>query len=365
MSGTPPRGAPERPAIITYSSAAYDWQPAAAELVTDPAELCRLLDLDPDRAGLATAAGAFFPLKVPRSYVARMRRGDPADPLLRQVLTHRHELAEVPGFGADPLEEDRFTPVPGILHKYRGRVLLMVTGACHIHCRYCFRRHFPYQEHVPNRARLDTAVDWLAARPDVTEVILSGGDPLSLSDRRLADVLERLAAVSHLRRLRIHTRVPVVMPERVTERLARMLAAAPWPVAMVLHANHGNELAADDVARALARLREARVTLLNQAVLLAGINDTLEAQCALAEALFACGVLPYYLHQLDAVAGAAHFAVTDEAAVALHRAMQAHLPGYLVPRLVRERPGADGKTWINAHSADLQDFPIGLESRRS
>lgn len=347
MSGTPPRGRPERPAIIAYSSAPYDWQPAAADLITDADELCRLLDLDASLARTARAASETFSLKVPRSYAARMRRGDAHDPLLLQVLARGDELAPAPGFTDDPLQEDRFVPVPGVLQKYHGRVLLMVTGACAVHCRYCFRRHFPYQEHVPNRERLADAIAWLKGQPDVTEVILSGGDPLSVSDRRIGELLGQLADIPHLRRLRIHTRQPVVMPERISERLLELLARAPWPVAMVIHANHGREMIADDVERAMHRLRGAGVTLLNQAVLLAGVNDTVQAQCELAEALYSRGVLPYYLHQLDAVTGAAHFAVPDEQAVALHHAMRAVLPGYLVPRLVREQPGERSKSWIN------------------
>jgi len=333
--------------MIAQSAAARDWQPRAGALVTDSAELFRLLGLDPAQLPAALAASRDFPLKVPRSYVRRMRVGDPHDPLLLQVLAQGVELEPVPGFSADPLDEQAFVPVPGILHKYHGRVLLMATGACAIHCRYCFRRHFPYQEHVPDRERLDAALAWLHARDDIDEVILSGGDPLSLSDRRLRELLAALAALPQLRRLRIHTRLPLVMPERTSEALVAMLAAFPRPVVMVLHANHGNEIDAE-VVEVCARLRGAGVTLLNQSVLLRGINDSADVLADLSGRLFDAGVLPYYLHQLDAVAGAAHFAVNDEQALGLQRQLQASLPGYLVPRLVRETPHGDSKTLVSA-----------------
>ena len=341
--------------MIAQSDAARDWQPRAEALVTDSAELFRLLGLDPARLPAALAASRDFPLKVPRSYVRRIRPGDPHDPLLLQVLAQGIELEPVPGFSADPLDEQAFVPVPGILHKYHGRVLLMATGACAIHCRYCFRRHFPYQEHVPDRERLDAALAWLRQRDDIDEVILSGGDPLSLSDRRLRELLAALAGLPGLKRLRIHTRLPLVMPERVSEALVAMLAAFPRPVVMVLHANHGNEIDAG-VEEVCARLRGARVTLLNQSVLLRGINDGAGVLVELSGRLFDAGVLPYYLHQLDAVAGAAHFAVTDEQALELQRQLQASLPGYLVPRLVREMPHGDSKTLVFAPG---EGFPGG------
>lgn len=333
--------------MIAQSDAGRDWQPRADALVTDSAELFRLLGLDQAALHAALAASRDFPLKVPRSYVRRMRVGDPQDPLLLQVLGQAQELDEVPGFSADPLDEQAFVPVPGILHKYQGRVLLMVTGACAIHCRYCFRRHFPYQAHVPDRERLAGALDWLRQRDDISEVILSGGDPLSLSDRRLRELLELLAGLPTLRRLRIHSRLPLVMPERLSTSLVEMLGGFPRPVALVLHANHANEIDAE-VRDSCARLRAAGVTLLNQSVLLAGVNDTLVAQQQLAETLYQAGVLPYYLHQLDPVAGAAHFAVPDAAALALHRALRDALPGYLVPQLVRETPHDRSKTPVAA-----------------
>jgi EF-P beta-lysylation protein EpmB len=305
----------------------------------------RLLGLDSALLPAALAAADDFPLKVPRSYVARMRQADPADPLLLQVLGQGKELDAVLGFNADPLEEKRFTPVPGILHKYHGRVLFMVTGACAIHCRYCFRRHFPYQEHVPTAERLQEALGWLRAQTDISEVILSGGDPLSLSDRRLRELFEQLSALPNVKRLRIHSRLPVVMPARVSTAFLEMCAQLRKPLAMVVHANHAAELS-DEVADALSALRGSGVTILNQTVLLAGVNANLHDQVTLSERLYEVGVLPYYLHQLDAVAGAAHFAVSDQQALALHEQMKRNLPGYLVPRLVREQPDENSKTWL-------------------
>ena len=342
-------GVRKKAAIIAHSDAASDWQPSGKALITESEELFDLLGLDPADLPAALAASADFPLKVPRSYVERIERGNPQDPLLLQILGQGIELQPVAGFAADPLDEQSFAPVPGILHKYHGRVLLMATGACAIHCRYCFRRHFPYQEHVSTTERLAGAIAWLEQRDDITEVILSGGDPLSLSDRRLRDLLARLAALPQLRRLRIHTRLPLVMPERVSEGLLQVLTDFPLPVAMVLHANNANELS-DDVMAAFSLLRARGVTLLNQTVLLKGVNADVGALCDLSERLYEAAVLPYYLHQLDPVAGAAHFMVDDAQALALHGAMQERLPGYLVPRLVREMPAEKSKTWLSGRS---------------
>lgn len=327
---------------LTDLDAVPRWQQAQADLITDPEELRRLLQLEH-----LPWADSGFPLRVPRDYVARMQPGDAADPLLRQVLNSREELAEVAGFTTDPLAEAVHTPVPGVLHKYHGRVLLVVTGACAVHCRYCFRRHFPYQEHLPTRDRLDEALAWLAEQTDVSEVILSGGDPLSLSDRRFGQLLERLAALPHLRRLRVHSRLPLVIHGRVTDALLAQLGDPRWRSVLVLHANHAHELS-PQLADEVAALRRVGVTVLNQAVLLRGVNDSVAAQEQLAMSLFDHGVLPYYLHQLDAVAGAAHFAVPDADAVALHDALRARLSGYLLPRLVRELPGDHSKTPVAA-----------------
>lgn len=337
----------ERSAMITQQRPAgqpSEWTTAPG-LIRDAAQLLQRLELSPEQAGFSADAARDFPLRVPRAYADRMESGNPADPLLRQVLATGEENAEVHGYGGDPLAESAFSPVPGILHKYHGRVLLVVTGACAVHCRYCFRRHFPYNEQQATGARLDEALAWLEQRPDVEEVILSGGDPLSLSDRRLAELLTRLSEIRHLRRLRIHTRLPVVEPARLTSRFQDWLTDNPWQTLLVLHANHGHEIA-PALTEGLEPLRRAGLTLLNQAVLLRGVNDSADALAELNERLFAAGVLPYYLHLLDPVAGAAHFEVPEDRARALHQQLRARMPGYLVPRLVREDPGEAAKTLL-------------------
>ncbi len=316
------------------------WQQHWRDAIREPRELLALLGLD-NLAGVADAAGP-FPLRVPRGFVARMRRGDPGDPLLRQVLPLDEESRIVPGFSLDAVGDAGAKAGHGVIHKYRGRALLVATGSCAVHCRYCFRRHFPYAEETAAAGGWREALAAIRGDDSLHEVILSGGDPLSLATPKLAELTEALAGIAHVRRLRIHTRLPVVLPERVDNALATWLCALPWPVAIVLHANHANEFD-DAVDAAMARLRATGATLLNQAVLLRGVNDDIEAQAALHERSFAAGVLPYYLHQLDRVAGAAHFEVPDDEALALHAAMRARLPGYLLPRLVREVAGDASK----------------------
>lgn len=317
------------------------WQKALARAIRDPAELLALLALPEALLPAARKAAELFPLRVPRGYVARMRRGDPTDPLLRQVLPLEAELTAADGFGPDPVGDLAALAVPGLLHKYRGRALLITTPACAVHCRYCFRRAFPYAEARPDGDHR-AALEYLAARPDISEVILSGGDPLSLNDARLEGLFTQLEALPQLRRLRIHSRQPVVLPERIDSGLLQLLRQRRLPVVMVVHCNHAREIDSP-VRNALRALRETGVTLLNQAVLLRGVNDTLQAQIDLQETLFAAGVLPYYLHQLDRVSGASHFEVADQRARDLLAAMRARLPGYLVPRLVRESAGQPAK----------------------
>ncbi|BAV98654.1 EF-P beta-lysylation protein EpmB [Lysobacter enzymogenes] len=330
------------PAPSQGGAAPPRWQALWREAVRDPRELLGLLGLDPDALGMSDAAAAQFPLRVPRGFVARMRHGDPADPLLRQVLPLDAEMRPMPGFSLDAVGDGAAKAGHGVIRKYRGRALLIATGSCAINCRYCFRRHFPYAEETAATAGWREAVAAIAADPDIDEVILSGGDPWSLATPKLAELTDALKAVPQLKRLRVHTRLPVVLPERVDAALTQWLAALPWPVAVVLHANHAREFDAA-VDAAMRRLREAGASLLNQAVLLRGVNDSVEALAALSERSYAAGVLPYYLHQLDRVQGAAHFEVADERALALHRALAARLSGYLVPKLVREVAGDPGK----------------------
>ena len=318
------------------------WQQALREAVRDPRELLDLLGLDRLAPRLSDEAMVQFPLRVPRGFVARMRRGDPSDPLLRQVLPLDDEMRPMPGFGLDAVGDGAAKTAPGVIQKYRGRALLVATGSCAIHCRYCFRRHFPYAEETAARDGWREAVDLIRQDASIEEVLLSGGDPLSLSNGKLAELTGALADIPHLRRLRIHSRLPIVVPERVDDGLMGWLSTLPWPVTLVVRANHANEFD-DTVDAALGRLRAAGVHLLNQAVLLRGVNDSVDALGALSERGFAAGVLPYYLHQLDRVAGVAHFEVDDAHARALHAGLAARLSGYLVPLLVREIPGDTGK----------------------
>jgi len=318
------------------------WRAELAAAITDPNELLEALDLPADLLPQAQKAHALFPVRVPRPYLARIVRGDPYDPLLRQVLPLGIEDVFAPGFSTDPVGDLAAHVATGVLHKYEGRVLLTTTGACAIHCRYCFRRHFPYEEANAARDHWRAALAYLAKDLSLHEVILSGGDPLTLSNDKLASFAGALKGLPHIKRLRLHTRVPVVVPSRVDAGLLAWLRDAPVPVVMVLHINHAQEID-EAVQESCLRLREARVTLLNQAVLLAGVNDHAEALLALSERLFEVGVLPYYLHMLDRVLGAAHFAVDEGRAVALIETLRKRLPGYLVPRLVREEVSAPAK----------------------
>jgi EF-P beta-lysylation protein EpmB len=318
------------------------WQALWRDAIRDPRELLCLLGLEAESAQVSEAAARAFPLRVPRGFAARMRRGDPDDPLLRQVLPRVEEERIAPGYGVDAVGDGPARAGRGILHKYQGRALLVATGSCAVHCRYCFRRHYPYGEDSAAADGWREAIDYVTTHPDVEELLLSGGDPLSLATAKLAELTDALRPVPHLRRLRIHTRLPVVLPERVDAELEGWLRASPWPVAIVLHANHAAELDAP-VAAACARLRATGATLLNQAVLLRGVNDDAGVLADLSTRLFDCGVLPYYLHQLDRVQGAAHFEVDDSRALELHADLHRRLPGYLLPRLVREVAGDDGK----------------------
>jgi L-lysine 2,3-aminomutase len=318
------------------------WQDALKDAVRDRQELLRLLELPLSVMDGANDLDDDFPLLVPRGFVARMRPSDLADPLLRQVLPITDELHDKPGFVADPVDDAAATRRPGLLQKYRGRALLITTGACAVHCRYCFRRHFPYWQGPRSLAEWRPALDEMAQDATLNEVILSGGDPLMIVDRALAELIYALAAIPHLRRLRIHTRLPIMIPERVTDELIQMLRGCGLTPIVVVHANHANELDAN-VAAGLARMSEAGIVLLNQAVLLAGVNDSVEDQAALCERLVNLRVIPYYLHQLDPVAGAAHFEVPIESGRRIIEELRARLPGYAVPRYVAEVAGASSK----------------------
>jgi EF-P beta-lysylation protein EpmB len=318
------------------------WQTVLARSITDPAELLATVGLGAEWLPAAQAAARLFPLRVPRGFVARMRRGDPHDPLLRQVLPLAEECLTAEGFRTDPVGDLAAMVAPGVLHKYQGRVLLTATGACAVHCRYCFRRHFSYSDANPAAEQWHTALAYIAGEKSISEVILSGGDPLTLSDRRLTDFTQQLETIPHVRRLRLHTRLPVVVPERVNNELLGWLDRTRLNTVVVVHANHAREIDAP-VRAALVRLKEAGVERLNQSVLLRGINDNADALANLSEALFDAGALPYYLHMLDKVQGAAHFEVAETVARSLMAELNRRLPGYLVPRLVHEIAGSPGK----------------------
>lgn len=326
------------------------WQQLLSDSVTSPEELLRRLDLPASRwlSGARQGHG-LFPIRVPEPFLARMEKGNPDDPLLRQVLPLIDETSASTGFVSDPLQESEAVAAPGLIRKYRSRALLMVTGQCAVNCRYCFRRHFPYDQQRMGHKDRQHVVDTLAASPEINEVIFSGGDPLAVSDRLLAQWVALISGISHIRRLRIHTRLPVVIPQRVCDELVKWLSTTPLQVVIVLHINHPAEI--DTPTRqALGDLKAAGATLLNQSVILRGVNDRVSVLEDLSESLFDAGVLPYYLHAFDPVAGAHHYDVPDQEAKQLVQALLARLPGFLVPKLVREEPGKDSKTPINLFS---------------
>lgn len=322
------------------------WQDALSDLITDPKELLEIVEIDTSYLKDAYQAARLFPLRVTRSYVERMEKGNVKDPLLLQVLPLGLETKVVEGYGPDPLQEKEANPISGLLHKYHGRVLVTLTSMCAIHCRYCFRRHFPYSENNPGKKGWESIFSYVAADPSISEVILSGGDPLAVSDSMLQAFIEGITEITHVKRLRIHTRLPIVLPERITSRLLQLFSSTSLEVVMVVHANHANEISLG-VKESLGGLKKVGVTLLNQSVLLKNINDSVESLCELSESLFSCGVIPYYLHVLDKVQGAAHFDLGENEAQNLYSAMVQRLPGYLVPRLAREEAGKPSKTLLS------------------
>lgn len=323
------------------------WQQLLSESITSPEVLLARLELPPAPWLRGARDGhKLFPVRVPEPFLARMQKGNPEDPLLRQVLPLHQETSQVPGFVQDPLAEDDAIQATGLIRKYRSRALLMVTGQCAVNCRYCFRRHFPYEEQRLSPEDRQQVIDTLAASPEINEVILSGGDPLAVNDRLLAQWASAISSIPHIRRLRIHTRLPVVIPQRVCDALLKWLSRTPVQVIMVLHVNHPAEIDGP-TRKALGYLRSAGVTLLNQSVILRGVNDNADVLEALSETLFDAGVLPYYLHAFDPVEGAHHYDVSDNEARDLVRVLLTRLPGFLVPKLVREVPGREGKSPIN------------------
>ncbi len=343
---------------FTLDSPRASWQTVLAAAIRKPAELCQLLELPSTMAVAAEKAMLGFPLLVPRPYLSRMRRGDPHDPLLLQVLPQAPEQIPVPQFTTDPLGEADALCSPGVLRKYDGRLLIVTTGSCCVHCRFCFRRHFPMGGkgdrsnlcEAPSgpTGKLDLspvpspAIQQILADATIHEVILSGGDPLMLDDHRLARLTRQLAKIPHLSRLRIHSRLPVMIPQRVTNELVAGLRGTRLAPIFVNHINHPAEIDAQ-VAEALGWLVDAGIVVLNQAVLLRGVNDRIEVLAELCQRLVDLRVLPYYLHQLDRVAGAAHFEVPQADGLKLVEQLRGLLPGYAVPRYVREAPGGASK----------------------
>ncbi|WP_232774784.1 MULTISPECIES: EF-P beta-lysylation protein EpmB [Halomonadaceae] len=329
--------------IIAAFETRLTWQQQLSQAIRDPQVLCDRLDLDKEWLAGAQSGHALFEVRVPEAYLSRIAHGDINDPLLRQVLPLSEETLSPAGYVLDPLEESEHRPAKGLIHKYAGRVLLIASPTCAINCRYCFRRHFPYSDNSPSRAQWQEALGYLRDDSTIHEAILSGGDPLAASDRQLAWLVEQLENIPHLKRLRIHTRLPVVIPDRINEDLLGWLGTTRLQKVVVLHINHANEID-QAVVDACTRLKQAGATLLNQSVLLRDVNDNVTALAALSERLLEAGILPYYLHVLDPVQGAAHFDVADNEARELVSQLRAHLPGFLMPRLVREIPGKESKT---------------------
>lgn len=325
-----------------HSSNTWTWQQVTSRAVNDVDTLAQLLELDTVSLATVTQTNAFT-LRVPHTFIARMQRGNPEDPLLLQVLNRHEEQQSVEAYTLDPLLEHTGSPCPGLIHKYPGRVLLTVASACPINCRYCFRRHFPYDDNRLTPSTWQPALDYIRHDSSIQEVILSGGEPLMLKDALLDSLLSEIEAIEHVSLIRIHSRFPVAVPQRITRDLATRLSHSRVPMTLVLHTNHPNEID-DTVTEALSVLRHSPVTLLNQTVLLKGVNDCADTLQRLSRKLFAAGVLPYYLHALDKVAGTAHFAISDCEARQLHQSLVDQLPGYLVPELVRETPGLPAKT---------------------
>ncbi len=321
------------------------WQQSLASAIKDFDELLHIVELDASQVNLSEAARKQFSLRVTRAYVDCIKPGDAHDPLLKQILPVNDEMLEIEHFITDPVSDYQSIVADGVLQKYQGRALLITTGACAIHCRYCFRRHFPYSTAHAGQNDWAAAIEYLSSHEDVNEVILSGGDPLTLTDQRLASLVQKIEKIPHINTLRLHTRLPVVLPERVCDELLDWISSTRLQTVIVIHCNHIQEIS-PAVVHALKDLRQADVTLLNQSVLLKGVNDSVTNLKALSLGLFAAGVLPYYLHMLDPVSGAAHFQVEEQLAINLLNHLQAELPGYLVPKLVREIAAKPSKTYV-------------------
>ncbi|NLS54420.1 EF-P beta-lysylation protein EpmB [Hafnia alvei] len=335
--------------IVTQNTQSReDWLQQLADVITEPAELLEYLALsDSPEWQKGHDARRLFALRVPYAFARRMKKGDPNDPLLLQVMTSAYEFIVTPGYSTDPLEEQNDAiAVPGLLHKYINRALLLVKGGCAVNCRYCFRRHFPYQDNQGNKANWRQALEYIRQQPELDEIIFSGGDPLMAKDHELAWLLDEIETIPHIKRLRIHSRLPVVIPARITEALTQRFSQSRLQILLVTHINHANEID-PELCDAMKRLKRANVTLLNQGVLLRGVNDNADTLAKLSNVLFDAGIMPYYLHVLDRVQGAAHFMVSDDEARLIMRELMTKVSGYMVPKLTREIGGEPSKTTID------------------
>jgi EF-P beta-lysylation protein EpmB len=322
-----------------------DWKAELSHCVSSIDELLNQLGLNADDLSATEQAAIDFPIKVPQPFVQLMEYGNPNDPLLKQVLPISSELTIDSTFSTDPVDESNYNPVPGIVHKYHNRVLMIISPNCAINCRYCFRRHFPYDENRQSKQQWLEALDYLKTKPEINEVIYSGGDPLAANDNFLRWLTAEIESISHIKRLRIHTRLPVVIPSRIDDQLLNWLGNTRLKPTFVLHINHANEISTE-LSQGVDRLKKIGISILNQSVLLKGVNDCSQALIGLSEKLFDTGIMPYYLHMLDPVQGASHFDIPKDQAVEIFSQIQAELPGFLVPKLVQERAGETSKSLI-------------------
>lgn len=321
------------------------WQEQLKQTVNNLSELTTLLELDIKQ--LSANLDPKFPLRAPLYYVNKIAKRNPQDPLLLQILPQKQESILQPNYCQDPLQEAKYLKAPGLIHKYYNRVLLTITGACGIHCRYCFRQYFPYQDNLVSQANRSLQLDYIKNNPQINEIILSGGDPLCASNKFLDNLLQELNSISHVHTVRFHSRMPIVIPDRIDDDLIKILNKYPrLKFILVTHCNHANELD-NHIKAKMSLLRQNHVTLFNQTVLLSNINASADTLIHLSQKLFDCHIIPYYLHLLDPVQGTSHFDVDSGTAKKLMSNIKNKLPGYLVPKLVREIPGEYSKTLIN------------------
>ena len=320
------------------------WLTDLANAFNDPVALLEFLELNPVDFSQDILARKLFALRVPKSFAEKMEKGNRYDPLFLQAMASANEFLQAEGFVKDPLEEQH-SPAPNILHKYQNRLLFMIKNSCAINCRYCFRRHFPYDEVKSGKQIWQQGLDYIAAHKEIEEVIFSGGDPLMAKDAELDWLITQLEQIPHIQTLRIHSRLPVVIPNRITEILCQRFLQSRLHIVLVTHINHANEI--DEIfAQKMQMLKQANVVLLNQAVLLKGVNNQAECLKQLSHKLFSIGILPYYLHLLDRVEGASHFFIEDAEALTIYRELQKITSGYLVPKLAREIGGEPNKTLV-------------------